>query len=131
MLGERSPQRGMFEADHLYLGFVGEDTFYGFLARRRRELFRDEDFAEFYSHLSNCDPARDLFVVTVDDVVVGYARTEWSQEIAGERALVHDVICFLDPAWTRRGIGQAMLATLEARVREIGCPPHLRAPRLD
>jgi transposase len=39
----------MFEADHLYLGFVGEDTFYGFLARRRRELFRDEDFAEFYS----------------------------------------------------------------------------------
>jgi len=79
----------------------------------------DEDFAEFYSHLSNCDPARDLFVVTVDDVVVGYARTAWSQEIAGERALVHDVICFLDPAWTRRGIGQAMLATLEARVREI------------
>ena len=48
MLGERSPQRGMFEADHLYLGFVGEGTFYGFLARHRGELFRDEDFAEFY-----------------------------------------------------------------------------------
>jgi len=49
MLGERSPQRGLFEADHLYLGFVGEDTFYGFLAGHRGELFRDEDFAEFYS----------------------------------------------------------------------------------
>jgi transposase len=49
MLGERSPQRGLFEADHLYLGFVGEDTFYGFLARQRDRLFRDEDFAEFYS----------------------------------------------------------------------------------
>jgi transposase len=49
MLGERSPQRGLFEADHLYLGFVGEDTFYGFLARHRGEFFRDEDFAEFYS----------------------------------------------------------------------------------
>jgi transposase len=49
MLGERSPQRSLFEADHLYLGFVGEDTFYGFLARHRGELFRDEDFAEFYS----------------------------------------------------------------------------------
>ena len=49
MLGERSPQRGFFEADHLYLGFVGEDTFYGFLARRRGQLFCDEDFAEFYS----------------------------------------------------------------------------------
>jgi transposase len=37
------------EADHLYLGFVGEDTFYGFLARQQGKLFRDEDFAEFYS----------------------------------------------------------------------------------
>jgi transposase len=49
MFRKRSPQRGLFEADRLYLGFVGEDTFYGFLARHRGELFRDEDFAEFYS----------------------------------------------------------------------------------
>jgi transposase len=49
MLGKRSVQRGLFEADNLYLDFVGEDTFYGFLARHRGELFRDEDFAEFYS----------------------------------------------------------------------------------
>jgi len=49
MLGKRSAQLGMFEADHLYLGYVGEDTFYGFLARHRGELFCDEDFAEFYS----------------------------------------------------------------------------------
>jgi len=48
MLGKRSHQRGMFEADHLYLDFVGEDTFYGFLARHRTELFRDEDFAMLY-----------------------------------------------------------------------------------
>ena len=49
MLGRRSLQRGLFEADNLYLSFVGEDTFYGFLARHGGELFRDEDFAEFYS----------------------------------------------------------------------------------
>ena len=49
MLRKRSAQRGLFEADHLYLGFVGEDTFYGFLASKRGELFRDADFAEFYS----------------------------------------------------------------------------------
>jgi len=47
MLGKRL-QRGMFEADHLYLDFVGPDTFYGFLARHRSELFRDEDFAMLY-----------------------------------------------------------------------------------
>ena len=49
MLQERSPQLGLFDADVLYLGFVGEDTFYGFLARHRGELFRDEVFAELYS----------------------------------------------------------------------------------
>lgn len=48
MLGKRSAQRGLFEADHLHLGYVGEDTLYGFLARQRGVLFRDEDFAEFY-----------------------------------------------------------------------------------
>lgn len=48
MLGKRSQQQGMFQADHLYLDFVGADTFYGFLARHRTELFRDEDFAMLY-----------------------------------------------------------------------------------
>ena len=48
MLGKRSGQRGMFDADHLYLPFVGEDTFYGFLARYRAELFSDDDFAMLY-----------------------------------------------------------------------------------
>jgi len=48
MLGKRSRQRGLFEADNQYLDFVGWDSFYGFLARQRGKLFRDEDFAEFY-----------------------------------------------------------------------------------
>jgi len=48
MLGKRSPQRGMFEADHLYLDYVGRDSFYGFLATERCNLFRDEDFGRLY-----------------------------------------------------------------------------------
>jgi len=48
MIGKRSAQRGLFEADHLYLDHVGRDTFYGFLASQRGKLFRDEDFAELY-----------------------------------------------------------------------------------
>ena len=48
MIGKRSTQRGMFEADHLYLDLVGRDTFYGFLALHRDEIFRDEDFADLY-----------------------------------------------------------------------------------
>ncbi|MDP9383107.1 MAG: transposase, partial [Chloroflexota bacterium] len=45
MLGRR-PDLG--EGDHIYLDFVGRDSFYGFLASHRGQLFRDEDFAELY-----------------------------------------------------------------------------------
>ena len=48
MLGERSNQRGLWEADRLYLDHVGKDTFYGLLASLRGRLFRDADFTEFY-----------------------------------------------------------------------------------
>ena len=48
MLGERSGQRGLWEADRLYLDHVGKDTFYGLLASLRGQLFRDSDFAAFY-----------------------------------------------------------------------------------
>lgn len=48
MLGKRSKQQGLFESDQLYLKYVGADSFYGYLASQRNELFRDEDFAELY-----------------------------------------------------------------------------------
>ena len=44
MLGERSDQRGLWEADRLYLDHVGRDTFYGLLASLRGRLFRDAGF---------------------------------------------------------------------------------------
>jgi hypothetical protein len=49
MLGQRSPQKGLFEADTRHLAFIGRESFYGFLASQRGELFRDEDFAGLYS----------------------------------------------------------------------------------
>ena len=48
MLGERTEQRGLWEADRMYLDYVGKDTFYGLLAQLRGQLFRDADFAELY-----------------------------------------------------------------------------------
>ena len=48
MLGERSDQRGLWEADRLYLDHVGWESFYGLLASLRGRLFRDAEFAEFY-----------------------------------------------------------------------------------
>jgi len=49
MMGRRRPQQSLYSADTQYLDFVGEDTFYGFLARHGRELFPDEEFAAIYS----------------------------------------------------------------------------------
>jgi transposase len=48
MLGKRDPQRGLFEADTAYGAFVGRDSFYGWLASQRGELFQDEQFAGLY-----------------------------------------------------------------------------------
>ena len=45
MLGERSDQRGLWEADRLYLEHVGRESFYSLLASLRGRLFRDADFA--------------------------------------------------------------------------------------
>jgi hypothetical protein len=45
MLGRQSDPEG---GDHPYLDHVGRDSFYGFLALHRKELFCDEDFANLY-----------------------------------------------------------------------------------
>jgi hypothetical protein len=48
MLGTRGPQRGLFEADTMYGEYVGRNSFYGFLAAHREELFQDQDFGGMY-----------------------------------------------------------------------------------
>jgi len=57
MLGKRSPQRELFDADNIYLDFVGRDTFYGFLALNRGKLFSDEQFASLYCVDNGRNPA--------------------------------------------------------------------------
>lgn len=48
MLGNRSLPCGLDETAHPYLAHVGRDSFYGFLANHRDQLFHDEDFADLY-----------------------------------------------------------------------------------
>lgn len=49
MLGKRSGQKGMFDAEFLCGDRIAAESFYGFLASTRDELFRDEDFEALYS----------------------------------------------------------------------------------
>ena len=49
MVGHVDPQRNLYTCDNQYLKFVGENTFYGFLARQGSELFRGDDFVSLYT----------------------------------------------------------------------------------
>jgi len=48
MLGRRESQGDFFRPDHVFRDHVGEETFYGLLARRGAEWFHDEDFVALY-----------------------------------------------------------------------------------
>ncbi len=48
MLGQRSSQRSLFDAEYHFKHLVGEDSFHWQLGQARDRLFRDEDFAALY-----------------------------------------------------------------------------------
>jgi hypothetical protein len=48
MLGRRESQGDIFRPDHAYRDHVGEETFFGLLARHGADWFRDEDFVALY-----------------------------------------------------------------------------------
>ncbi len=76
-----------------------------------------EGIASGYDHLERCDPARDLVVVEVDARPVAYGRVWWDDEVGGPR--LYKQVCFVDPEFGGRGIGSALFAWNEARLREI------------
>ena len=61
MLGKRSDQRGLWEADRLYLDYVGKDTFYGLLASLRGQLFSDDDCTVDNTQWAMQNPAREWY----------------------------------------------------------------------
>jgi len=83
MLGKRGPQRGLFEADTAYGAFVGRDSFYGWLASQRGELFQDEAFAGLYV-LDNGRPSVPPSLLAVALVLQTYDGV--SDEEAKQRA---------------------------------------------
>ena len=83
MLGIRSAQFGLLEADHMYLDHVGCKTFYGFLASMRGKLFRDEEFAEFYCPNNGRDSVPPSMLATT---LLLQTHDKVSDEEAKERA---------------------------------------------
>ena len=89
MLGKRSEQKGLWEADRLYLDYVGKDTFYGLLASLRGRLFSDDDFAEIYCPDNGRDSvplsllATALLLQTYDKVSDSEAKARLTSTFAG------------------------------------------------
>ena len=93
MLGKRSDQRGLWEADRLYLDYVGQHTFYGLLASLRGQLFSDDDFAEIYCPYNGRDSvppsllATALLLQTYDRVSDAEAKARADFDIRWKVAL--------------------------------------------
>src|SRR4051812_6722671 len=106
MLGKRGPQRGLFEADTAYGAFVGRDSFYGWLASQRGELFRDEQFAGLYV-LDNGRPSVPPSLLAVALVLQTYDGV--SDEEANTGCAVEETLgdCAYGSGETRQAFAEA------------------------
>jgi ribosomal protein S18 acetylase RimI-like enzyme len=76
-----------------------------------------EDIAITYRHLENCDPQTDMLFAEVDGQVIAYGRIWWDDLAEGTR--LYHPFGFLHPAWRGKGLGSALWAAGEQRVRQI------------
>lgn len=81
----------------------------------------------YYTHLTNCDPYKDMLFAEVDGEVIAYSRTTWWKETEGDR--IYMLFGFMLGEWRRKGIGSAMLHWNERRLREIAAGHPEDGPR--
>ena len=70
-----------------------------------------------YSHLTNCDPDRDIVILEAAGTIVGYARVEWKDQTDGTREL--GLIALTRVEWTNRGLERLLVAWGDERRVEI------------
>ncbi len=109
-----------------FRNFQGESDFPAMLATiySTREADHEEradtlaDVANNYSHLTNCDPYRDLIIAEVEGQMVAYSRVTWWVERANGTRIFQS-FGFVRPEWRRKGLGRAILHHNQRRLREI------------
>jgi mycothiol synthase len=74
------------------------------------------------------DPMRDAVVASVHGLPVGYGWTSWVDASDGPRE--YATRGYVHPEWRRQGIGSAILAHNEARLRELAVSHEVDRPRV-
>jgi mycothiol synthase len=111
--------------DLVFRGFQGEADYANILkvisgskdADKIERTDTLENIANYYTHLTNCDPYQDMIFAEVAGEVVGYSRVAWNLNDEGEWLAFH--LGFLLPDYRRKGIGSAMLCFNEERLKHI------------
>lgn len=76
-----------------------------------------DDIRRNYEHMDNCDPFTDTVFAEIDGRLVAYGRTFWWEE--NEGPVRYMPFCYIRGEARGRGLGAAMLAHNEARLRQI------------
>ncbi len=116
------PFRG--EADYAAMAEIGQLCN---LADRVPFIETVEEIANTFSHLVNCDPAHDVFMVEVDGALVGYQRAWWRRDSDGQ--YLYSLAGHVTPAFRRQGLGRQLLARGEQRLRQVAALHPAGAPR--
>jgi len=76
----------------------------------------DEQFTDYYQHLSNCDPATDILIAMRGPRMVGYGRASWHDQFDGPRLYEPTVFTLPDEG---AALLDAVMDSTERRCREI------------
>ncbi len=86
-------------------------------ADRNSERITVEGLANTCAHPENWDPQQDSLLAQVDEMLIGYANTEWRKEDNG--CYLRFIHLYLSPEWRGRGIELALQQHMELRARAV------------
>ena len=85
------------------------------------EASSEETMAHYYAEPKNLDPFKDVLITEVNGEPACYSRVFWLDEQGDDEGevRVYRSTTFMHPAWRHKGLGRAILAYNEGRIRQI------------